>query len=168
LALLEYLRAATGDPEMRAVAVRALANCPYERVTDFLRQSKWNGVSDPHPVVKVAALQALGSTRKKDFVPMILLTLRNSADQDATIRHAAVYALVRIGDTDALLAAARDNSASVRLGACLALRRLMHPGIAQFLDDSDPRIVLEAARAIADLPIEPALPKLAALLDPSR
>jgi quinoprotein glucose dehydrogenase len=66
------------------------------------------------------------------------------------------------------VAATKDSSTSVRLGACLALRRLMHPGIAQFLDDSDPRIVLEAARAIADLPIEPALPQLAALLDPSR
>ena len=165
LALLEYLRVATGDPETRAVAVRALANCPYERVTNALRQSKWNGLNDPHPVVKVAALQTLGIVGKKDFVPMILLTLRNNADQDATIRHAAVHALVRIGDTDALLAAAKDSSASVRLGACLALRRLMHPGIAQFLDDPDPRIVLEAARAIADLPIEPALPKLAALLE---
>jgi len=40
----------------------------------------------------------------------------------------------------------------------------MHPGIAQVLHDPDPRVVLEAARAIADLPIEPALPKLAALL----
>lgn len=105
------------------------------------------------------------NTRNRVAVPPLLDLLRTNADQDATVRHAAVHALVRIGDTDALLAAAKDSSASVRLGACLALRRLMHPGIAQFLDDPDPRIVLEAARAIADLPIEPALPKLAAVTE---
>ena len=125
-------------------------------------------LDDESPRVRFCATQSLGKLGKREAVSPLLDLLRRNADQDATIRHAAIYALVRIGDTDALLAAAKDNSASVRLGACLALRRLMHPGIAQFLDDPDPRIVLEAARAIADLPIEPALPQLAALLDPSR
>ncbi|PAW79740.1 MAG: hypothetical protein B9S33_18930 [Pedosphaera sp. Tous-C6FEB] len=120
-------------------------------------------LSDPSPRVRFCAAQSLGKLGLKEAVQPLFDLLRNNADQDATIRHAAVHALVRIGVTDALLAAAKDSSASVRLGACLALRRLMHPGIAQFLDDPDPRIVLEAARAIADLPIEPALPKLAAL-----
>jgi quinoprotein glucose dehydrogenase len=128
---------------------------------------------EPNPHLRAAAAEALGKRASQRDAPphlapeaiaALVQLLRTNADQDATIRHAAVHALVRIGDTDALLAAAKDGSASVRLGACLALRRLMHPGIAQFLDDPDPRIVLEAARAIADLPIEPALPKLAALL----
>ena len=38
----------------------------------------------------------------------------------------------------------------------LVLRRLRSPQIAQFLNDPDPRIVLEAARAINDEPIEAA------------
>jgi hypothetical protein len=150
---------------------------------------------DAHPVVRLRAVESIGKLCRKQFFPdelesvvepfkglltkailehnasyrvavgPILNHIRSNADQDATIRHAAVHALVRIGDADALLAAAKDSSASVRLGVCLALRRLMHPGIAQFLDDPDPRIVLEAARAIADLPIEPALPKLADLAE---
>jgi len=56
-------------------------------------------------------------------------------------------------------------SAAVRLGGVLALRHLRDPEIARFLNDTDPRIVLEAARAIHDLPIEAAMPQLAALGD---
>jgi len=46
-----------------------------------------------------------------------------------------------------------------------AMRRTENAAIAQFLGDRDPRFVLEAARAINDLPIEAAFPKLAALGD---
>ena len=35
------------------------------------------------------------------------------------------------------------------------------PGIARFLKDADPRLVLEAARAINDVPIDGAMPALA-------
>ncbi|MBI5800582.1 MAG: PQQ-dependent sugar dehydrogenase [Verrucomicrobia bacterium] len=52
----------------------------------------------------------------------------------------------------------------VRLAALHALRRLSDPAIAQFLRDPDPRLVLEAARAINDAGIEPAYPTLAALV----
>ncbi len=163
---------------------------PTPNLQRFLKQ-----LSDPHPLVRLKAAEGVGrlcskafldellarapepyltgfkksiqesNSRNRAAVAPLLGLLRTNADQDATVRHAAVHALVRIGDTDALLAAAKDSSASVRLGACLALRRLMHPGIAQFLEDPDPRIVLEAARAIADLPIEAALPKLAAVTE---
>ncbi len=146
------------DSKLREQMAHVLGNaCPpkaYPELLSLLRDSDIR--------VRFYAAQSLGKLGKREAVRPLLDLLRANADQDATMRHAAVHALVRIGDTDALLAAAKDSSASVRLGACLALRRLMHPGIAQFLDDSDPRIVLEAARAIADLPIESALPQLAA------
>src|SRR5262249_23905355 len=58
----------------------------------------------------------------------------------------------------------KDNSPGVRMAAVLALRRLERPEIAAFLNESDPLIVAEAARAINDLPIVSALPPLAALL----
>ncbi len=53
------------------------------------------------------------------------------------------------------------ESSSVRLACVLALRRLERPEIAQFLNDSDPQIVLEAARAINDVPIPEAMNALA-------
>jgi len=50
------------------------------------------------------------------------------------------------------------------MGALLALRRLQRDEIAVFLRDSDPAVVLEAARAINDEPINGALRELAALI----
>ncbi len=57
------------------------------------------------------------------------------------------------------------SNAAVRLGGVLALRHLREPEIARFLSDTDSRVVLEAARAIHDLPISEALPQLAAMAD---
>ena len=49
--------------------------------------------------------------------------------------------------------AMHDDSPAARMGVLLALRRLEDPAIAGFLSDPDPRSVLEAARAINDVPI---------------
>jgi quinoprotein glucose dehydrogenase len=59
-----------------------------------------------------------------------------------------------------------DTSAGARMAAVLVERRLRRPEVAAFLDDRDPAIVLEAARAINDEPIPGALPQLAALAGP--
>ena len=57
-----------------------------------------------------------------------------------------------------------DPSVAVRRAVLLAQRRRGSPDLARFLDDPDASLVVEAARAIHDVPIEPALPKLAALI----
>jgi len=61
-----------------------------------------------------------------------------------------------------------NSSPVVRAATLTVLRRVGEPAIAQFLRDPDPRLVLEAARAINDAGIEPAYPALAALLPPGR
>ncbi len=71
--------------------------------------------------------------------------------------------LVGSGDVPALERAAADESPAARMGALLALRRLGHPEVARFLKDRDPRLVLEAARAINDVPIAGAMTPLAAV-----
>src|SRR5439155_3020335 len=53
----------------------------------------------------------------------------------------------------------------VRMGILLALRRLQRPEITTFLQDHDPALVLEAARAINDAPINGGLKELAGLID---
>ncbi len=55
-----------------------------------------------------------------------------------------------------------STNAQRRMNLLLVLRRLGDPDIAAFLADPDPLIVLEAARAINDVPIAAALPSLAA------
>ncbi|HEY6166450.1 MAG TPA: PQQ-dependent sugar dehydrogenase, partial [Verrucomicrobiae bacterium] len=110
----------------------------------------------------------VSSQEKATAVDALITIIRRNADHDPYLRHAGVCALVNIGDTNAILTAARDGSASVRLAALLAMRRLEMPEVAMFLTDADPRLVLEAARAINDAPIEPAMPQLAALLSSVR
>lgn len=90
--------------------------------------------------------------------------LEKNTDKDPYLRHAAVMGLAYLNDADALVAKMRDENRSVRLGILLALRRLNDQRIAGFLRDSDLAIATEAARAIHDVPIEEAMPQLAALL----
>jgi quinoprotein glucose dehydrogenase len=72
-------------------------------------------------------------------------------------------ALASIGDRVDLAPLAKDESAAVRMSAVLALRRNESPRVADFLADTDPKIVLEAARAINDVPIVDAFPALASM-----
>ena len=57
--------------------------------------------------------------------------------------------------------AAQDTSPAVRRAALLAMRRLEMHEIARFLNDHEPRLRYEAARAINDVPIDAAMPDLA-------
>jgi quinoprotein glucose dehydrogenase len=63
-----------------------------------------------------------------------------------------------------LVAHVKHPSPAARLGVLLALRQLGAEETALFLNDTDPRVVAEAARAIHDAPIPDAMPKLAALI----
>jgi len=63
-----------------------------------------------------------------------------------------VFCAGAIGDASRLSAASQDNSRRAP-GVLLALRRLQHTDVANFLSDADPDIVLEAARAINDEPL---------------
>ncbi len=121
------------------------------------------GLRDASPRTRFFAAQSLGALGAREAVPELIDVLRQNADDDVFLRHAAVWALHRIGDVDAVLDHADDASASVRLGVLLTLRHAADPRTARFLTDSDPFLVLEAARAIYDLPIAEALPALAAL-----
>jgi quinoprotein glucose dehydrogenase len=110
------------------------------------------------------AALGLGKIGRKDAVPAVLEMLRANADKDAFLRHAGVMALVWIKDFNAIVAAGKDESTSVRMASLLALRRLEQPEVARFLQDSDPKLVVEAARAINDASLYSALPDLAGLI----
>ena len=87
--------------------------------------------------------------------------LEFNADKDPYLRHAAVMGLVGLQDFRWLESIASHPSASVRMGALLAMRRLERPEVAQFLSDAEPHLVTEAARAINDVPIDAAMSDLA-------
>lgn len=147
------------DSEVRAQAIKVLGE---GRVADAA-MPLIAALGDPSARVRFFAAIALGKLGRREAVGPILAMLRDNGDRDAYLRHAGVLGLAGIGDVPALLAAAGDGSSSVRMGVLLALRRLHNPEVARFLHDSAPALVLEAARAINDVPIPAALPALAAL-----
>jgi quinoprotein glucose dehydrogenase len=121
-------------------------------------------LSDPDPRPRFFAAIALGKLGRKEAVPSLIEMLRANANKDVYLRHAGVMGLVGCADAATLQKFASDESSEVRLAAVVALRRMERPEVADFLRDKEPTVVLEAARAINDLPIPAALPELAALL----
>lgn len=124
-----------------------------------------NWLTDPSLRVRFFAAEALGKLADRESVEPLFALLRENADRDVFLRHAAVLALSRIGDREAVFARRADESRAVRLAVLLVLRAAGDARIGGFLADADPLLVVEAARAIYDGPIDDAMPALAALAD---
>ena len=147
------------DAEVRAQAAKVLGDTRHAPA----RQALIGATADASPRVQAFAAISLGKLGGAAHVEAIVEMLRKNADQDAVLRHAGVMALAGVGDAKTLTGLAQHASPAVRLGALLALRRMEHPGVAQFLADENPGNLTEAARAIADDLIPDAVPALAKL-----
>ncbi len=151
---------AEAPEELRAQAARVAGEA---RATDWLPHLR-AALADPSVRVRFFAAQSLGKLADPASVELLLALLHENGDRDVFLRHAAVQAVHRIGAQDAVFARRADESRAVRLAALLVLRRAGDARVAAFLDDSDPLLVVEAARAIYDGPIDAAMPALAALV----
>ena len=154
------------DPvELRSATLKLTAGItaetPYWHTWKYYLQPC---LRDIEPRVRFEAAMAIAHLRNPVFAGLPEQLLRSNADTDPYLTHAGMMALLGIGDFDAIQRAARDESPAVRRAAMLCMQRLLRPEIAQFLRDPDPRLVLEAARAINDAGIESAYPALAALV----
>jgi quinoprotein glucose dehydrogenase len=155
------------DAEVRAQAAKVLGEAKgiFEAgkfLADLLK--------DLEPRVRFFAVQGLGkvgpSLRPKTrplAARELMESLRATPTNDPCLRHAYAVALARFGQQEAVRYH-DDANADIRLVSLLALRRLESEKIGQLLEDPDPRLVVEAARAIHDVPIPTALPKLAAMV----
>jgi putative membrane-bound dehydrogenase-like protein len=117
------LRRAAGDPSVRALALRALADnksqlrgVPVNLFVQALR--------DPDPYVQMQALNGLvrlGAVRQADaIVPL-------TASADPALAHVAVNALAQLGARDAALKAVDNGTPEVRAGALRALQQMHDP-----------------------------------------
>ena len=149
------------DVEVRANAAKVLGDCRYAPGA----QPLVGCLGDDSLRVRAKAAQALGKIGTRPSIDPLLAVLEENGDKDVFLRHAVVMGLSRIGDADALLVHANHPSRSVRLGILLVLRRLDDARVVRFLDDPDPFLATEAARAIHDLPLTEALPQLAAVIE---
>ena len=120
-------------------------------------------LSDASARARYFAALALGHIATGDSFESVIRMLEENNNSDPMLRHAAVMALTKIGSgaPEPLLERADHPSAAVRLALLLALRRLKYPQVSRFLDDPEPPLSIEAARAIYDTPIREAWPILA-------
>ncbi len=159
IAKVVFALAGDNDAEVRAQVARVISDTKLTGAKDQVLRL----LADSSPRVRLLAGIAAGKLKNPEFLPAVLTLLSENQDKDPYLRHAGAFALAGIQDMSALNAAVKSESAAVRMAALIAMRRLERAEIAQFLHDSDPRIVLEAARAINDVPISGAMRDLAAL-----
>jgi len=149
-----------GQPtELRAQVLKVVGNVKAQ----WLLPDVTELIADSEPRVQYFASLAAGKIGSTTAIPALVGMLRTNNDQDAYLRHAGVYALELIGNAEALKPYMQDESAAVRMGILLAQRRLQDATIAHFLSDTDPALVVEAARAIYDMRISAAMDPLAGM-----
>jgi quinoprotein glucose dehydrogenase len=169
---------ADADSRVRGQAVKML----YEAsgaLSDAVGQAAEKLLADPDAQVRFHAIRLAGRYLQQDQPPgqgqgtattrkavaAALERLARTAGTDPYLRHACVMAYANRSTNPAALLA--SDAAPARLVATLALRRLHSPDLVKTLNDPDPAIVLEAARAIHDEVIDEAMPALAGLIGKS-
>lgn len=169
------------EPEVRGQAARLVGEARHGGAFPQLVAA----LRDDNLRVRYFAAQSLGKLQRTAAIEPLASLLAENQDADPMLRHAASVALARIAgwklwrqpngapaprsaaEQAALaevVAAGKHPSPSVRTGVVVALRKIAAPQVAEFLQDADPRPVLEATRAIYDEPIPDALPQLADLI----
>jgi quinoprotein glucose dehydrogenase len=152
---------ADGDAEVRAQAAKVLGDGKVAAAGDRLVEL----LGDAEPRVAFFAAQALGKMGHGKAVAALVRMIGRNNDRDPYLRHAGVVALARLGSSKELAELERDASLAVRRAVLLAYRRQGSVRVGQFLDDVDADLVVEAARAINDVPIDAAMPRLAGLIE---
>lgn len=152
---------ADAEPEVRAQAAKVAGELKIAAAFGGLVKL----LSDESLRVRYFAAVSLGKLGRLEAIEPLLAMLAENANQDRVLRHGGVMGLTgSAGNGAALLDAVKHESPAARMGVLLAMRRLACDDIALFLNDPEPLLVVEAARAIHDLPLPASLPKLAALI----
>jgi len=151
-----------GDAEVRAQAVRVLEEAPLKG--NDLPLGKL--ILDPSLRVRSFAAIAAARLGADKYLPEVLAMVRENADKDPVLRHAGSFAIDHLCRTaESFDAVAKDDNASVRLAAVIALRRRLDPTAARFVKDKSTTVADEAIRAVHDLGLEAGRPAVAALID---
>ncbi|MCE9528337.1 MAG: HEAT repeat domain-containing protein [Planctomycetales bacterium] len=161
VAVVPFLK--DSESEVRAQSAKVLGDVKSgdERVFEHLLPL----LKDESPRVRYFAAISLGKLGHKEALAPLAAMLEENNSQDAVLRHGGIMGLAgSAGSGEALVEVGKHSSPAVRLAAAVAMRKLGSEQVAMFLNDTEPLVVVEAARSIHDLPLEGALPKLAALI----
>ena len=151
------------NPEVRSQIARVCGDAVMQEAGPGLMKL----VKDQNLRVRSLAAIAIGKLKYRPAYPALLEALAENADADPTLRHGLIMGLAGAALPEELVATIRTPNTAIRIGAVVALRRLAHPGLEAFLSDTDPLVLVEASRAIHDVPIPQALPGLAKLIENS-
>ena len=160
---LPNLRPLLADPdaEVRAQTTRALGDTRNRTVRPWLLER----LADESARARFFAAQALaGLGTHATAATEVAGTAASVGDADPMLRHALCRALAFCDDGSVCLELLESDDVDARLAAVVALRHRRDARVGAFLADANPLVVLEAARAIHDVPIEDAFPRLASLV----
>ncbi len=150
------------DPEIRAQALRALADSKADRSNIQLGPL----LADKSSRVRFFAALVAGKRGIIASYGQICEMIVENDNRDPYLRHAGILALQQLATNPKLLTSlVRHESPALRLAAVVALRRMKDPGIARFLSDPDPAVADEAIRAIVDQDWVAQRPAVARLMD---
>ena len=149
------------NPDIRAQACRVIGDANARAFAPQLVAR----LADENAHVRALAAIAIGKLHTHGAETSVVQMLEQNADRDPWLRYAGIIALAGSDTADQLRQFATHTNASVRIAAVVALRRQCDEGVADFLGDTNDLVVLEAARAVHDLPTVSAMPKLAAMID---
>ncbi len=145
------------DAEVRAQAVKVLADSRNPEFGEALTSL----LDDESARVKGFAAIGVGKCSHPQAIPKLLEVLAENDNQDPFLRHGCVQGLWYLNEREKILKQVKHESAAVRLGVLLTLRKLLDPRASYFLADEDKFVRDEAVRAIHDLDLVTALPALA-------
>ena len=147
--------------EVRANVARTLGHHPKNLA--LYQKGLIQLLEDPSlRVVSLAAL-ALANHAEPSSVPAAISLLARNKDQDVIVRHGAIMMLAKAGDPSELAKFTDHDSASVRRGVVVALRRMKSKHIAAFFDDQDRLVRQEAIRGAYDEDIRETFPALSSI-----
>ena len=156
------IAALTADdlPDLQVAALAIAGEENWSSVADSARSA----LTSKHARVRYAAIDCLGRIKDSSAQSQVIGRLITDDANDPAIRHAVAMYLARAIKPSEIASLALNEDLTTRLAAVVALRNLHSGEVGRFLSDSDPRVVLEAARAIHDEPIEFAAVALAELI----
>ena len=145
------------DAEVRAQSAKVLGDSRTPAAGEALVAA----LSDESTRVKAFAAIGVGKCGNIPALVRLIEILAENDNKDVFLRHACVQGIWYLNEREKILKEVRNESAAVRLGVLLALRKLNDPRVKYFLDDADEKVRFEAIRAINDLDLLTALPDLA-------
>ena len=147
------------DPEVRAQSAKVLGDGKITSATPKIIAL----LKDQDNRVRFFAAMSLGKIGEKTAFDPLVVMLAENDDKDPILRHGGVMGIKGCATAEQIAALSKNPSIAVRGDAVVALRHLKSPLVTAYLNDSDETVILEAARAIHDAPINPAMPALAAI-----